>query len=335
MVRPVVEHPVLDLYALGPVGSHHQLDVEGETYNVSVLSTEATGPRVLLLKDFLSLHECATIIADAKPRVIPAKTGSAHSGGLNLGIRSSSTTWLNRPPKNSTRHWTPVEEVVDRVSRRIFNLTGIDYDSMVDRVAEEMQVVHYGPEQKYNSHCDWFNPRRPKYLYDGKMAEGSNRFATILFYLSSPEAGGETFFPRFRAPYLGLPPLGGARAGGPDSDADGENLDCRGLVPGSGLGLKVPAKAGSAILFYSMFANGTLDDNSVHGGCAVEAGEKWAANVWLWDTVHIQRAAERAQAAENAQVAKAPMSIVDRAAQVLDAARWGYASAAPDSQAEL
>jgi len=32
-----------------------------------------------------------------------------------------------------------------------------------------------------------------------------------------------------------------------------------------------------------MLEDGNLDDLSLHGGCPVKAGIKWAANWWFWD----------------------------------------------------
>jgi prolyl 4-hydroxylase len=58
-------------------------------------------------------------------------------------------------------------------------------------------------------------------------------------------------------------------------------------------GLKVKPKAGSAIIFYSLLADKqqmvcpednlgcNLDVRSLHGGCDVIKGEKWAANYWI------------------------------------------------------
>eukprot|EP00613_Pedinella_sp_CCMP2098_P008050 CAMPEP_0171678382 /NCGR_PEP_ID=MMETSP0990-20121206/55639_1 /TAXON_ID=483369 /ORGANISM="non described non described, Strain CCMP2098" /LENGTH=94 /DNA_ID=CAMNT_0012265027 /DNA_START=1 /DNA_END=282 /DNA_ORIENTATION=- len=42
----------------------------------------------------------------------------------------------------------------------------------------------------------------------------------------------------------------------------------------------VNPKKGDALLFYSQQPNGTLDEMSLHGGCPVLSGVKWAANVW-------------------------------------------------------
>ncbi len=79
-----------------------------------------------------------------------------------------------------------------------------------------------------------------------------SRYITLLFYLNnqtSPEAGGETAFP-----------LG---AGGD--------------------GIKVHPGKGNAVLFYNLLEDGNADDLSLHGALPVHQGEKWLANLWVWD----------------------------------------------------
>jgi len=51
----------------------------------------------------------------------------------------------------------------------------------------------------------------------------------------------------------------------------------------SGDGLLVAPVKGDALLFYSMSPDGKLDRASYHGGCPVLEGEKWGANVWVWN----------------------------------------------------
>jgi hypothetical protein len=43
-----------------------------------------------------------------------------------------------------------------------------------------------------------------------------------------------------------------------------------------------PLKA-EAVLFYSQHPDGRLDPASLHGGCPVLQGSKWAANLWVWN----------------------------------------------------
>ena len=45
----------------------------------------------------------------------------------------------------------------------------------------------------------------------------------------------------------------------------------------------VKPKRAEAILFYSQNPDGTTDKMSIHGGCPVIKGTKWAANLWVWN----------------------------------------------------
>jgi hypothetical protein len=108
--------------------------------------------------------------------------------------------------------------------------------------AESMQIIHYGPEQEYRPHFDAFNLS----LARGQKAAqwGGQRLVTALVYLNTVEGGGATQFPK--------------------------------------LGITVPASPGRMVIFH----NTTEDISgphplSLHAGMPVEAGEKWAFNLWF------------------------------------------------------
>ena len=65
--------------------------------------------------------------------------------------------------------------------------------------------------------------------------------------------------------------------------------------------LAVRPRQGDAVLFYSQGPGGTLEDDSEHGGCPVLQGEKWAANMWVWNGPRYQTA--RAPPGRSAQKA--------------------------------
>lgn len=48
--------------------------------------------------------------------------------------------------------------------------------------------------------------------------------------------------------------------------------------------LAIRPNSARAVLFYSQLPNGEQDPASLHGGCPVLKGEKWAANLWVWNT---------------------------------------------------
>jgi prolyl 4-hydroxylase len=76
--------------------------------------------------------------------------------------------------------------------------------------------------------------------------------------MTEVEGGGDTVFPR---------------AGGLGEPQDLAACD----------GLRVRPEKGKVLVWYNLHANGNLDPASLHGGCAVRAGTKWAANKWLWN----------------------------------------------------
>ena len=47
--------------------------------------------------------------------------------------------------------------------------------------------------------------------------------------------------------------------------------------------LRVAPKTADAVLFYSQRGDGSLDGHSLHSSCPVLRGEKWAANLWVWN----------------------------------------------------
>ncbi|CAM9298641.1 unnamed protein product, partial [Ectocarpus sp. 4 AP-2014] len=45
----------------------------------------------------------------------------------------------------------------------------------------------------------------------------------------------------------------------------------------------VAPKRGQAVLFYNQHPDGRKDLSSEHGACPVIEGQKWAANLWVWN----------------------------------------------------
>ncbi|MCO5567445.1 hypothetical protein L7F22_021136 [Adiantum nelumboides] len=118
---------------------------------------------------------------------------------------------------------------------------------------EAFNVLRYEIGQKYNSHYDFFNPAE-------YGPQKSQRMASFLLYLSDVEDGGETMFP-----FEGFRNMNGKY----------DYKQC--------IGLRVKPRQGDALLFYSMYPNGTFDKTSLHGSCPVIKGEKWVATKWIRD----------------------------------------------------
>ncbi|XP_010526708.1 PREDICTED: probable prolyl 4-hydroxylase 9 [Tarenaya hassleriana] len=121
---------------------------------------------------------------------------------------------------------------------------------------EAFNILRYQLNQKYSAHYDAFNPAE-------YGPQKSQRVATLLLYLSNTEEGGETMFPY-------------ENAGNMDGNYDYE--EC--------IGLRVKPRQGDAVLFYSVFPNGTIDATSLHGSCPVIKGEKWVATKWIRDQMY-------------------------------------------------
>ena len=48
--------------------------------------------------------------------------------------------------------------------------------------------------------------------------------------------------------------------------------------------LAVRPHSSRAVLFYSQHPNGDVDKSSLHGACPVLSNQKFAANLWVWNT---------------------------------------------------
>jgi prolyl 4-hydroxylase len=108
--------------------------------------------------------------------------------------------------------------------------------------AEKFQLIHYGLDEQYKPHFDAFDPNTSS----GKRnwEGGGQRLITALGYLNTPQKGGATIFPKLK--------------------------------------LSVPAEAGKLVVFHNCQAGSlTRDPLSLHGGAPVEAGDKWAFNLWF------------------------------------------------------
>lgn len=106
---------------------------------------------------------------------------------------------------------------------------------------EKIQVLLYNVGEEYRPHHDYFNPAEGG--FEKVLENGGQRFATILMYLNDVEEGGETIFPT--------------------------------------IDLKISPIKGNALLFYSVYSDGQLDKDSLHGSVPVLQGEKWVATQWF------------------------------------------------------
>jgi prolyl 4-hydroxylase len=229
---------------------HIQLD---DTHNAT-LETLSIHPLVLSVQGFLSSQECDTIQQEATPSMqYSSVTLMDHDQGRPASdFRTSQSTFL---PSNGNAVLTAIDD-------RTASLVRLPKSHQ-----EYAQVLRYGHLEKYDTHHDYFDPS----LYQkdvntlNLIGHGRrNRMATVFWYLTTVEQGGETVFPRFdKGPHVS------------------SQLACQ--QSQSSTGLKVKPERGKVIIFYNLTPEGKTDVYSLHGACPVLEGIKWAANKWVWN----------------------------------------------------
>jgi prolyl 4-hydroxylase len=180
-------------------------------------------PEVLLIHDFVSEDEACTLIDAADAHFKRSTTVCADPSGCATKERTSSSAGL------------PASPTVEAIQTR-----GKIYTNLP--VAETLQVVRYGPGEEFQPHLDAFD-RSSGGDQARSQYEGRQREATILIYLSGPESGGETVFPK--------------------------------------LGLRIAPIPRAAVYWRNLLPDGAIDQRTLHGGAPVQSGVKYAANLWL------------------------------------------------------
>ena len=114
--------------------------------------------------------------------------------------------------------------------------------------------MRYSSGQKYGAHYD-----------------ALGRICTVLVYLTEPEEGGETAFPKTTIDNWAHP----------SQRVNNERFsDC------AKDHVAVKPKKGDALLFYSLKPDGkTTDAFAMHTGCPLIKGIKWTATIWIHPTV--------------------------------------------------
>ena len=209
-------------------------------------------PRAFVIHNILTDEECDHLISLAEPSVKASTVvtnSAAHEEGVSKA-RTSFGTFLKR------YH----DEIVGRMEEKVAIMTGVPMAN-----GESMQILRYERHQRYTKHEDFFDRA---YLLE---ADGMQRMATILLYLSDVDSGGETNFPmgtisqEYRASNGGVE---GVRQ---------SNEECGGALQAA-----VKPKKGDALLFYDMDPQCVYEDRfSLHEGCPVLEGIKWSATIWM------------------------------------------------------
>lgn len=222
---------------------HLLIDDGRGTRNVS-LTTVSLWPRALVASDFLGQEEADLIISRAQGHMFKSQVRlKTADAGHAAAEYRTSSQW-------SFPLW---DDSVMPLDRRVQLLTRVPLTH-----AEQIQVLRYEEWEHYTAHHDFFDPGEYRDA-DREEEYANNRMATVLFFLNQPARGGETGF---------------VRAGKLSQPRD--FLDCN-------RGVAVAPEARAVLIFYSMLPNGEFDQTSLHAGCDVKKGTKWAANFWLWN----------------------------------------------------
>jgi len=209
------------------------------------LKTLSVQPLLFQVQGFLKDSECDEIIATGKSNLekSPVSLMDKDKGRPAKDFRTSSQA---RAPAGGT-------PLLHKLNSRVELLTQVPKSHN-----EEVQILNYELGQYYAGHLDNWDPGQ---YSDGDWFDWGhrNRLATVFWYLTNVTDGGQTLFPR---------------AGGLPQPHDMYSCDH---------GLKVQPQRGAVILWYSLQPNGNTDQHGLHSACPVLAGEKWAANFWVWN----------------------------------------------------
>ncbi|HZV17977.1 MAG TPA: 2OG-Fe(II) oxygenase [Sphingobium sp.] len=105
---------------------------------------------------------------------------------------------------------------------------------------ELLQGQRYEPGQQYHLHCDYFPANVP--YWPAMRVSGGQRCWTAMAYLCDVDEGGETQFPR--------------------------------------LGVTVPPRAGTLLIWNNMLADGSPNHDTLHAALPVVKGAKYVVTRW-------------------------------------------------------
>jgi prolyl 4-hydroxylase len=142
------------------------------------LESLSSSPKVFFIHNLVSDKEAADLIKHAEKRITASTVGSIDPQ-LDAG-RTSSNTWDSIIPASKD------------IIQRVYSLLRIPYAEVT---VDGLQIVQYSPGKFYNSHLDFLEsdnatPENNMLPHLG----GTNRYATVFFYLNDVPEGGQTAF---------------------------------------------------------------------------------------------------------------------------------------------
>uniref|UniRef100_A0A7S3GCN1 Fe2OG dioxygenase domain-containing protein n=1 Tax=Palpitomonas bilix TaxID=652834 RepID=A0A7S3GCN1_9EUKA len=266
----------------------------GDSAHPSRIVLVSLRPLILFVENLLTPSEADRIVRLSKKHMRPSPTGGSD---VHTQFRTSEQAWMG---KRSGRD----DKVFASLRKKAMNITSTYHEGYL----EDLQVLHYQKGQHYHTHWDESVGK------DLKMEGVARRAATFLVYLTDVEEGGETYFPYASSllhpsittkyhPFKRQFPEGKGcnelhsamkKAGLGRSSSKGASgrrghkrhvrqstSDLPVVATESGVG--VSPRKGSAVLFYNTLPAGDVDVYSLHAGCDVLKGDKWASNYWISD----------------------------------------------------
>ena len=186
-----------------------------------VMKVPAGGLDLFVRRDFLPLSECAALIKQIDLDRAPSKL---LADDPDPEFRTSETCNLDaRAP------------LTKRVEARITGLMGID-----PAHGETIQGQRYAVGQQFKYHHDFFYTTERYWEEQEKI--GGQRTWTVMIFLNTPEAGGQTNF-------------------------------CKAKV-------KITPRTGNLLCWNNLDEYGEPNQNSLHQGEPVEAGTKYIITKW-------------------------------------------------------
>lgn len=215
--------------------------VEGPTLHapgvaVPVLARIAS-PRIAVLERVLEDEECEALIHMARPRLTPSTVIDPESGNDVVATYRGSEGMFFRPLENA---------LITILDHRLSGLLNLPVEN-----GEGLQVLRYPVGAESAPHFDFLLPTND--ANRASVARSGQRLATLIVYLNTVDAGGETVFPE--------------------------------------LGLAVQPHRGYGLCFEYRDPLGNFDSRALHAGAAVQQGEKWIVTKWMRSKRFVPRGA--------------------------------------------
>ena len=130
-----------------------------------------------VIDDFLTLEECNLLISLKKDSLARSTVVDNDTfKGVQHDARTSEGAFFKKHEN----------ELITFISHRLAWLTRTNHEQQ-----EGFQFLHYGIDEQYKYHHDYFKNDDPA------LERGGNRIFTALLYLNSPDLGGETYLPHY------------------------------------------------------------------------------------------------------------------------------------------